>query len=71
MFLSEGSSFGHAYKWKQKFLPLTFEETLLAVVPRRELSKIAAKINDEREEMVSALVKAKIFGSESSIRQVS
>lgn len=45
IFLSEGSSFGNAYRWKQKFLPLTFEETLLAVVPRRELPKIAAKVS--------------------------
>lgn len=49
VFLSEGSSFGHAYKWKQKFLPLTFEETLLAIVPRRELTKISAKIGAEKE----------------------
>lgn len=35
IFLSEGSSFGSAYNWKQHFLPLTFEETLLAVVPKR------------------------------------
>lgn len=34
-FLSEGNSFGGAYNWKQKFLPLTFEETLVAVVPKR------------------------------------
>lgn len=35
IFLSEGNCFGSAYNWKQKFLPLTFEETLLAIVPRR------------------------------------
>lgn len=34
-FLSEGNCFGGAYNWKQKFLPLTFEETLVAVVPKR------------------------------------
>jgi hypothetical protein len=35
IYLAEGCSFGKAYRWKQKFLPLTFEETLLAVVPKR------------------------------------
>ncbi len=69
IFLSEGSSFGYAYRWKQKFLPLTFEETLLAVVPRRELSKIAYKVSKEKQEMIRVLAKAKIFGSIDKIRE--
>ena len=63
IFLNEGSCFGNAYKWKQRFLPLSFEETLLAVVPRRELGKIAVRVEKEKEEIVNALVKTRLFGS--------
>jgi CRP-like cAMP-binding protein len=61
IFLSEGNCFGSAYNWKQKFLPLTFEETLVAVVPRREVGKLTVSVLQEREEMLKTVRKAKIF----------
>lgn len=71
IFLSEGCSFGQAYRWKQKFLPLTFEETLVAVVPKRELHKIALKIVQERQEIIRSLSRAKIFGTEEMLMEIS
>jgi hypothetical protein len=41
---------------------LTFEETLLAVVPKRELPKIAKTVMLERESMIKALTASKFFG---------
>lgn len=32
--LSEGNCFGHIYSWKVDLLPLTFDEVLLAVMPK-------------------------------------
>lgn len=55
IFLSEGNCFGSIYNWKYKFLPLTFEEALIAVIPMREINKITVTLSIEREEMIGAV----------------
>lgn len=70
VFLSEGNCFGQAYRWRQKFLPLTFEETLLAVVPKREIPKIAVLVAQERQQIVNALAESRLFGTAEELTEV-
>ncbi len=45
VFLDEGSCFGRLFGWKVRFLPLALEETLIAVLPKREFNKIGVMVN--------------------------
>lgn len=52
IFLNSGSCFGKFYQWKVRFIPISVEETLLAVAPKTEISKIPVHLSYEREIMV-------------------
>jgi hypothetical protein len=55
VFLNPGTCFGRLYNWKIKFLPISVEETLLAVAPKVEVTKIPMLLEFERCAMLKEL----------------
>lgn len=43
--MNAGSCFGKFYNWKVKFIPISVEETLLAVAPKNEVNKIPIQLS--------------------------
>lgn len=63
IFLDEGSCFGKLFNWRVKFLPLALEETLIAILPKREFNKIGVIVNLEKEMILKEVKSAGIIPS--------
>ncbi len=63
IFLDEGSCFGKLFNWRVKFLLLALEETLIAILPRREFNKMGVIVNIEKEMILKEIKSAGIIPS--------